>query len=75
MIFRFGRNLVISEDGRKLISQVNGHVILENDKVVVSNVLELVDIDNSTGDIEYNGDVTIKGNILAGFSVKQRAML
>lgn len=29
VIFRFGRNLVISEDGRKLISQVNGHVILE----------------------------------------------
>ena len=72
VIFRFGRNLVISEDGRKLISQVNGHVILENDKVVVSNVLELVDIDNSTGDIEYNGDVTIKGNILAGFSVKAK---
>ena len=69
MIFRFGRNLVISEDGRKLISQVIWHVILENDKVVVSNVLELVDIDNSTGDIEYNGDVTIKGYILAGFSV------
>ena len=72
VIFRFGRNLVISEDGRKLISQVNGHVILENDKVIVSNVLELVDIDNSTGDIEYNGDVTIKGNILAGFSVKAK---
>lgn len=40
--------------------------------MVVSNVLELVDIDNSTGDIEYNGDVTIKGNILAGFSVKAK---
>ena len=65
-------DISLSEDGRKLISQVNGHVILENDKVIVSNVLELVDIDNSTGDIEYNGDVTIKGNILAGFSVKAK---
>ena len=70
IVFRFGRNLLISEDGRQLISQVNGHVILENDKVFVSNVLELVDIDNSTGDIEYNGDIMVKGNVLAGFSVK-----
>lgn len=29
IVFRFGRNLLISEDGRQLISQVNGHVILE----------------------------------------------
>lgn len=36
----------------------------------VSNVLELVDVDNSTGDIDYNGDVSIKGNVLAGFTVK-----
>lgn len=72
IVFRFGRDLVISDDGKQLISQVNGHVILENDKIFVSNVLELVNIDNSTGDIEYNGDVMIKGNILAGFSVKAK---
>ncbi|MDO5383117.1 MAG: FapA family protein [Eubacteriales bacterium] len=70
VIFRFGRNMVISEDGLKLISQVSGHVILEGDKIFVSNVLELVDVDNSTGDIDYEGDVNIKGNILAGFTVK-----
>lgn len=72
VIFRFGRDLVISEDGRQLVSKVDGHVILENDKVFVSNVLELVDVDNSTGDINYDGDVMVKGNILAGFSVKAK---
>ncbi len=35
-------------------------------------MLELVDIDNSTGDIEYNGDIMVKGNVLAGFSVKAK---
>lgn len=69
VIFRHGNNLVISEDGRQLISKVNGHVTLESDKIFVSNVLELVDIDASTGDINYNGSVVIKGNVLAGFSV------
>ena len=70
VVFRFGRNLVISEDGKELITLVSGHVVLESDKVFVSNVLELVDVDNSTGDIDYNGDVSIKGNVLAGFTVK-----
>lgn len=70
VIFRHGRNLTISEDGLNLISQISGHVILDNDKVYVSNVLELVDVDNSTGDIDYDGDVNITGNILAGFTVK-----
>ena len=60
----------VSEDKLKLISKVDGHVTLENDKVFVSNVLELVDVDASTGDINYSGSVMIKGNVLAGFSVK-----
>ena len=63
-------DLTVSEDGLQLISSVSGHVTLENDKVFVSNVLEIVDVDNSTGDIDYQGNVNIKGNVLAGFSVK-----
>ena len=70
VLFRYGKNLSVSEDGTKLISQVSGHVQLEGDKVFVSNCLELVDVDASTGDIDYDGSVVIKGNVLAGFSVK-----
>ena len=69
-VFRYGKNMEVSEDKLKLISKVDGHVTLENDKVFVSNVLELVDVDASTGDINYSGSVMIKGNVLAGFSVK-----
>lgn len=69
VIFRHGNNLMISEDGRNLISKVSGHVMLEGDKIFVSNVLELVNVDASTGDINYDGSVVIKGNVLAGFSV------
>lgn len=70
VVFRHGRDLSISEDGTKLISNVSGHVTLEDDKVFVSNVMEVVDVDNSTGDIDYQGNITITGNVLAGFSVK-----
>ena len=69
-VFRYGKNMEVSEDKLKLISKVDGHVTLENDKVFVSNVLELVDVDASTGDINYSGSVMIKGNVLAGFKVK-----
>ena len=70
VVFRHGKNLVQSEDGKELISQISGHVVLEGDKIFVSNVLELVNVDNSTGDIDYDGDVVIKGNVVAGFTVK-----
>ena len=68
-VFQYGRNLKVSEDKRFLISEVSGHVTLENDKVFVSNELELVNVDNSTGDINYSGNVIIKGNVITGFSV------
>lgn len=69
-VFKYGRNLYVSDDGTQLISGVNGHITLENDKVFVSDVLEIVNVDASTGDIEYDGNVVISGNVLAGFSVK-----
>lgn len=70
VIFHHGKNLKESEDGLSLISEISGHVSLEVDRIFVSNVLELVDVDTSTGDIDYDGDVKISGNVLAGFSVK-----
>lgn len=69
-VFKYGRNMSISADGLKLLSDVNGHVTLEGDKVFVSNVLELVNVDASTGDVNYDGNILITGNVLAGFSVK-----
>ena len=69
-VFRYNRNLKVSDDGLQLISLVDGHVILENEKIVASNVMELINVDNSTGDIEYDGNLSIKGNVLAGFSVR-----
>lgn len=70
-IFRHGRNLEISEDGNKLISLVNGHVTLEGEKIFVSTEYGVpADVNNSTGDIDFDGDVMIPGNVLSGFKVK-----
>ena len=50
---------------------MSGHVVLDIDnKVVVSNVLQIDgDIDTSTGDITYDGNVIIKGNVNTGYRV------
>lgn len=70
-IFPRGKNVRISEDGRLLIAEVNGHIIYANNRLDVSPVLDIKgDIDNSTGNIEFNGTVYIRGNVLTGFSVK-----
>lgn len=66
-----GKNTYLVEDGTKLLSSVNGHVVLDNnEKVVVSNTYEIKgDVDTSTGDIDYDGDVKVSGNVLTGFSI------
>ena len=59
--FSFGRNLEISPDGRQLISMVDGHVSLVDDKVFVSDVYSVEDVSTATGNIDYQGDVEVKG--------------
>lgn len=67
----YGNNITMNEDGTKIFSDVTGHVILLNNKVFVSNVYEVpADVDNSIGNIEYEGSVLVKGNVNSGFSIK-----
>ena len=66
---KYGRNIEVSEDGLKLISSVNGHASLVEDKVFVSDIYEVVDVDTSTGNIDYKGDVLVTGNVKAGYTV------
>lgn len=67
--FSYGRNIELSEDGMSLISTVSGHVTVVDNKIFVSNVMEFNNIDMSTGNIEYDGNVIIKGDIRGGFSI------
>lgn len=66
---KFGRNITLSEDKLTISSDVDGHVTLVDDKVFVSDVLTVENVDNSTGNIEYEGSVQVSGNVCANFSV------
>lgn len=72
-ILRVGKNIKLSEDGLKAYSEVNGHATLEGDQIFVSNMYEVpANVDTSTGDIEYEGNVLVHGNVLAGFTIKAK---
>jgi uncharacterized protein len=54
-----------------LFSRINGAVCYTNGQISVSNHLEIKgDVDLSTGNIKFDGYVTIKGTVLDGFSVE-----
>lgn len=70
-IFRFGRGMHVSEDGLELISDINGHVTLDGDRVSVSNTFQVAaDVGVGTGNIDYDGNVVVPGNVMTGFTVK-----
>lgn len=69
-VFKYGKNLEVSPDGTKLISLVSGQVTLEGEKVTVSDEFVVrTDVDTTTGDIDFNGNVTVIGSVRAGFRV------
>lgn len=69
---KYGNNIEISEDKSILTSKVNGHVTLVEGKVFVSNVLDLENVDISTGNVEFEGSVNVHGNVQSNFSVKAK---
>lgn len=70
-ILRVGKNIKLSEDGLRAYSEINGHASIEGDMIFVSNTFDVAaNVDASTGDIEYDGDVVIHGNVNSGYSVK-----
>lgn len=66
-----GRNTEISEDGSQLLAMQDGHVQFSGRSFQVRSVLEIPgNVDYSTGNINYVGDVHIRGNVCSGFSVR-----
>lgn len=66
-----GKNTILSEDNLKLIADIDGKAELINGKINVFSVFEVENnVDNSTGDIDFIGNVIIYGNVLTGFEVK-----
>lgn len=68
---RHGKNVHLSDDKLQMYSDVSGNVTLVNDMVFVTDTYTIEgDVGPSTGDIDYDGAVEVKGNVITGYTVK-----
>ena len=68
---RHGKNIHLSDDKLQMYSDVSGNVTLVNDMVFVTDTYTIEgDVGPSTGDIDYDGAVEVKGNVITGYTVK-----
>jgi len=66
-----GKNTYISNDGLSLYASLSGRIINERGKLSVESILAIHgDVDFSTGNIEFTGDIAVSGDVLTGFKVK-----
>lgn len=66
-----GTGVKISEDGIKLMATGTGRVVYADGKISVSNVYEVsTDVGPETGNINFNGSVLIRGNVMTDFAIK-----
>ncbi len=66
-----GKFTKITEDGLQLVAERTGHLEFDGKKFFIKVLLDIPgDVDYSTGNLEYNGDIHIHGDVRDTFSVK-----
>lgn len=66
-----GRNIYMSEDGEYILASIDGYLYYEYDKYNVDNRLNIDnDVDISVGNLDFLGDIYIRGNVKGGFKVQ-----
>lgn len=68
--YNIGMGTTLSEDGLSLIAATDGHIYFSGNAFCVdSSVTVSGDVDASIGNIDFIGDVIIKGEVQEGFSI------
>ncbi len=66
-----GKNVRISEDGQTLIAAKSGRVDYINGRIDVADAFRIAgDVDMGVGNILFDGDVTVKGNVISGLTIE-----
>lgn len=66
-----GKNIEHTSDGLKAFSTIDGMLSMARNRISILPVFEVNgDVDFSTGNIEFLGNVIVKGNLKNGFSIK-----
>lgn len=67
---KYGKNIELLEDGKTLVSKIDGLVELKGNRLIVSEFFEVKNVNNETGNIYFNGTVLVRENALNGFQIK-----
>ena len=69
--FKFGKNVVLSEDEMSIFAACDGTIKMSGVKISIVEVLEIFsDVGVKTGNISFTGRVIIRGNVTNGFTVE-----
>lgn len=64
-----GKN--VQAEDNLIVAGISGQLLIQNNKINVLPVIEIKeDVDLSTGNIEFVGNVVVRGSVQAGFTVK-----
>lgn len=64
-----GKGFELLTDRKTYISAKDGKIEYVNDKIMITDMLELDDVTTTTGNIQFDGSVHIRGNIGRGVSI------
>lgn len=65
-----GKNTLMTADGKNIVAACTGHIIYGTGCFNVEDTVTVKsDLDISVGNINFNGDVLIKGNVMEGFTI------
>lgn len=65
-----GEGFTISEDGKKYYATTNGRIFIQNERLIVTPVYTVNgDLGIEEGNIRFNGDVEIKGDVRSGLEI------
>lgn len=71
MVMAAGKNVELSEDGLRFTAAIDGQVLIKTNVPHVMPVFEVRgNVDISTGDIDFVGNVIVHGNVDDGFEVR-----
>lgn len=68
--FSVGKNTAVSADGKYIVALVDGHIYYGRNNFIVEDAVTIKsDLDISVGNIDFFGDVRIRGNVMEGFEI------
>ncbi len=68
----FDKTIAYSEHDYKYIALQTGHPILKDNRLSILTDFEVKDVDLSTGNIYYSGDIIVHENVRSGFDLKTK---